>query len=268
MSAIFSRKRYTCDENDVQFTDDFVNVYWTYSNTMPKGESDFKMGQTNEGQKTTYLFSANKIRQNPQIMKYEITAPNVKLLNDYDTFFWCEIRKMPQGASPNLIRFDPILTPGNEGVVHHIYSYTCNNDSLAQYVNKGAECFYDREKTQRHPIHTCDTNYISAHSISGDITYYSIPESAKQDKYLRVEFHWFNPNLIQNIKDNSTARYYFPNMNSGRMRSDLSDQDDISDDSPVMNRPPPPPPPPKGGRADDCQFQQQIVKECPTWRRY
>ncbi|KAK3586460.1 hypothetical protein CHS0354_001844 [Potamilus streckersoni] len=122
------------------------------------------------------------------------------------TTYNCRVFRMPNiGGKHHMIKVEPIITPGNELLVHHMVIYRCSgNDPNLDGVNY--MCFGDVPQGLQQCYHT-----IIAWAIGGQAFYYpnhvglSVGALDDPDIYI-LETHYDNPAKKSGVIDNSGQR--------------------------------------------------------------
>ncbi|XP_071959949.1 DBH-like monooxygenase protein 1 [Antedon mediterranea] len=136
------------------------------------------------------------------------TDPKLIVPDNQVTTYWTYHDEIPELATPqHVIRIEPVVQPGNEGIVHHL-------------VLK--ECYGLTNITGNRSLHYVDAMYqfsscskiIYAWAIGGGSL--EFPENvgyriAGEDsvKYLQLTVHYDNAQLLTGVKDNSGVRIHY-----------------------------------------------------------
>ncbi|XP_035688545.1 DBH-like monooxygenase protein 1 isoform X2 [Branchiostoma floridae] len=131
----FNRKLTTCDENDRVITEDTLRVIWAWHDQDPEDESGVSGPSyhgSNRGARATRLLSRKYPDQtNSAGTTYTVDFIMNKVnVPDYqDTTYWCQVFEMPKLVGKHhVIKAEPIIQPGNEGMVHHFLVYNCKKN--------------------------------------------------------------------------------------------------------------------------------------------
>ncbi|XP_035694936.1 DBH-like monooxygenase protein 1 homolog [Branchiostoma floridae] len=214
----FSRKLTTCDDKDRVINEDTMRVLWAWHDDDPEDESGVSgpaYHGANRGVRSTVLLS--NIIAPPNLKETNITTFDILMNNvsvpEQDTVYWCRVFQLPELASKHhMIKYEPITTPGNEGVVHHLLIYTCPADQSVTFL------------PEEHPGHRCRSpnmprdwwpcyggSLMAAWAIGSEGIVY--PEhvgfpvgGADDSRYVLVEMHYDNPHLASGIRDSSGLR--------------------------------------------------------------
>ncbi|KAH3854286.1 hypothetical protein DPMN_096823 [Dreissena polymorpha] len=119
------------------------------------------------------------------------------------TTYQCRAFIMPPLGKHHMIKYEPIITPGNEKHVHHILLSRCKVDPqyVSQLNGKSEIC------GQTKSVPDCQ-DYILAWAIGGEAFYFppnvGFSVGAPEDPvYYRMETHFDNPDGRSDILDNS-----------------------------------------------------------------
>ncbi|XP_032868020.2 dopamine beta-hydroxylase isoform X2 [Tyto alba] len=146
----------------------------------------------------------------PSDMKtMEITAPNV-VIPSQETTYWCYMAELPDSfPKHHIIMYEPVITEGNEALVHHMEVFQCaaEFDSFPHYNGPcDSKMKPDRLNYCRH--------VLAAWAMGAQAFYY--PEEAGlafggpgSSRYLRLEIHYHNPLVFKGRRDSSGIRLYY-----------------------------------------------------------
>ncbi|XP_066291636.1 DBH-like monooxygenase protein 1 homolog [Branchiostoma lanceolatum] len=215
----FNRKLTTCDDKDRVINEDTMRVLWAWHDEDPADESGVNgpaYHGTNRGVRSTVLLSNIIAPPNFTETNYttvDLLMNNVAIPDRTDTTYWCQIFQMPELPSKHhMIKYEPIITPGNEGLAHHLLIYSCEKDKNVTFL------------PEEHPGHRCrspnmpmdwwpcyDGSLVAAWAIGAEEFVY--PEhvgfpfgGADDSRYLLMEMHYDNPQLTSGIRDSSGLR--------------------------------------------------------------
>uniref|UniRef100_I3NFC1 Dopamine beta-hydroxylase n=2 Tax=Ictidomys tridecemlineatus TaxID=43179 RepID=I3NFC1_ICTTR len=139
----------------------------------------------------------------------EIRAPDV-LIPSEETTYWCYITELPQGfPRHHIVMYEPIVTEGNEALVHHMEVFQCAA-TFESFPHFSGPCD-SKMKPQR--LSYC-RHVLAAWALGAKAFYY--PEEAGlafggpgSSRYLRLEVHYHNPLKIPGRRDSSGIRLYY-----------------------------------------------------------
>nr|XP_054093791.1 dopamine beta-hydroxylase isoform X2 [Callithrix jacchus] len=139
----------------------------------------------------------------------EIHAPNIRIPSQ-ETTYWCHVKELPKGfPRHHIVMYEPIVTKGNEGLVHHMEVFQCppEMDSVPYF---SGPC--DSEKKPDN-LNYC-RRVLAAWALGAKAFYY--PEEAGlafggpgSSRYLRLEIHYHNPLVKEGQHDSSGIRLYY-----------------------------------------------------------
>ncbi|KAK3703833.1 hypothetical protein QZH41_012443 [Actinostola sp. cb2023] len=143
----FTRKYDTCDERDRK-----IEV----SNIMTQEERyDLYMHTTRMIQHLTPISPKHAVRGSRSLMLLNVLSKKPSLpadvkhfdlrvnasISNQDTTYYCKPFKMPEFASKkHIVKISPLISPGNEGLVHHILVYECRDDLPPSNLTHEGNC--------------------------------------------------------------------------------------------------------------------------------
>eukprot|EP01084_Bolivina_argentea_P213885 363148_1 len=172
----------------------------------------------NRGNQVINLLSekSEEIPMPPDTQTFNITVTNYTVPSK-DTTYFCKIIQLPEYSNTqHIIRFDPIISDGNEPIVHHILVYQCPTVNFNRSnIGKEADC--DEWANMPDLVPDCRTGHaVAVWAIGGSNYYY--PEhvgyqmSGDDDnslQYVLLEIHYDNQHEIEGLIDNSGMRIYY-----------------------------------------------------------
>ncbi|OWF40133.1 DBH-like monooxygenase protein 1 [Mizuhopecten yessoensis] len=212
----FVRKLNTCDSvGDMVITDDTTRIIFSYN---PEDVTSYipYHGATRRGTKSVLLLSSTLTADDVHIpsdtITYDFLHDNYHLPSDTTTYF-CRAFKLPQMTKKHhMIKFEPIVTPGNELNVHHILIFKCDKRAAELASYDGAHFRCEKGETVPEPLRGCLSKVILAWAIGGETFYYpptagySLGTDADPDFFV-METHFDNPLAKSgNIIDSSGIR--------------------------------------------------------------
>ncbi|KAH9523467.1 DBH-like monooxygenase protein 1 [Bulinus truncatus] len=128
---------------------------------------------------------------------------------ELDMYIQCRIFTVPElRHKHHLIRYEPIIQSGNEGIVHHILLYTCGSPINKRFTEKSFNC---RDESPIE-IMTCESTFV-LWTRNGPA--FDFPANAgyplggsKGSNILIMEIHYKSDGLKDYV-DNSGLRIYF-----------------------------------------------------------
>lgn len=212
----FSRKINTCDNSDEPITPDRMTVIWSYHENDPDVTSGMVPyhGPTRRGSRNIFLINDDLIPRSyppPQTFmmdftNYEFTIPA--------TGSTLQCRVFQKGAIPesHLIKYEPIITPGNEAYVYRMTFYRCDMKD----VNLSGQVF-DCENGAPVQVKSCKT-IVATWSMGGEAFHF--PEGVgvslgapgdASDYVLEIQYSKFQEEIGENgtpinVPDSSGVR--------------------------------------------------------------
>ncbi|XP_043920219.1 DBH-like monooxygenase protein 1 [Protopterus annectens] len=208
--VVFSRKLDTCDTQDKAITESTVRVIWAF-HSEDVGETFLQYHGQNRGRKSVRLLHPGKSTPiDKNTLYFDIRNRNVSV-PEKDTTYWCEMFKFPVlDAKHHIIKFEPVIQPGHENLVHHILLYQCDSSQNDSVLQNGHECYHPNMPDA---FYLCDV-VISAWAIGGEgFTYpphvgFSIGTTG-DPIYVLLETHYDNPTYKEGLTDSSGLRLFY-----------------------------------------------------------
>eukprot|EP01084_Bolivina_argentea_P203171 347040_1 len=189
---------------------------------------------TDRGPKSLNLLSGEtQAVELPDDVHYiDILQPNVEIPNT-DTTYLCTLLELPPFSNTeHIIRIDPVVQEGNEGLVHHILLYTCPERYVdLDYLNTGWNCD-DAPNMATNVTHCRQGSVMYAWAVGGG--YFYFPEDVGMEiggghEYVLLETHFDNPSEESGHIDESGLRLWITptlrNHNAGIIQiGDMLDQ--------------------------------------------
>ncbi|XP_066188952.1 dopamine beta-hydroxylase [Sylvia atricapilla] len=208
---LFRRAFSTCDPKDYLIEDGTVHlIYGILEKPVPSLQA-INISALHGGLQRVQLLKPNiSIPELPSDMKsMEITAPDV-VIPSQETTYWCYMAELPEGfPKHHIIMYEPVVTAGNEALVHHMEVFQCTAqfDSFPHYNGPcDSKMKPDRLNYCRH--------VLAAWAMGAQAFYY--PEEAGlafggpgSSRYLRLEIHYHNPLVFKGRRDSSGIRLYY-----------------------------------------------------------
>ncbi|CAF0960166.1 unnamed protein product [Adineta steineri] len=218
----FIRPLNTCDEQERNYIIDRSTVHLL---TGLMTSDDFKKMTQNK----LIEFNVERMKltlQRVQLLKSQASftpvpndEPHVEFLNqdvlipDVETTYWCTRFELPQNIMAekhHIIRFDGIVSPQSEGVVHHMELFHCDVDVKMKIPEYNGVCTSEQKPMGLTPCR----RVIGAWAMGA--TNFTYPEvtggvvgGPKTSRFLVLEVHFNNPYLKKGIIDQSGIRIYY-----------------------------------------------------------
>ncbi|KAB0394054.1 hypothetical protein E2I00_001758 [Balaenoptera physalus] len=127
LSLLFKRPFGTCDPKDYLIEDGTVHLVYGILEEPFQSLEAINVSSLQTGLQRVQLLKPNiSIPALPSDMRtMEIRAPDV-LVPGQETTYWCYITELPDGFSRHhIVMYEPIVTEGNEALVHHMEVFQC-----------------------------------------------------------------------------------------------------------------------------------------------
>ncbi|CAH0585570.1 unnamed protein product [Chrysodeixis includens] len=207
-SLVFERDFDTCDDDDYIIEDGTVHVVWARGNDKLFTSKNLCLpctASTDHGFVRVRLMTPLR-KAKAKGQELHIHATNVKVPAD-DTTYWCKVVKLPDSMTEkphHIIEYEPAITKGNEGLVHHMEVYYCDTDVSTEIPLFEGNCFaVDRPNITK----TCSK--VKSAWAMGALPF-TYPEEAglalggpNANKYLMLEVHYNNPQMRKDWVDSS-----------------------------------------------------------------
>ncbi|NXY49014.1 DOPO hydroxylase, partial [Ceuthmochares aereus] len=207
----FRRAFSTCDPKDYLIEDGTVHLIYGILEEPVHSLQAINVSAIRRGLQRVQLLKPNiTIPELPSDMKtMEITAPDI-VIPSQETTYWCYMAELPDGfLKHHIIMYEPVITAGNEALVHHMEVFQCaaEFDSFPRY---NGPC---DSKMKPERLNYC-RHVLAAWAMGAQAFYY--PEEAGlafggpgSSRYLRLEIHYHNPLMLQGRHDSSGIRLYY-----------------------------------------------------------
>ncbi|VDL69391.1 unnamed protein product [Nippostrongylus brasiliensis] len=141
--------------------------------------------------------------EDPERRRFRIVAEDA-IIPPVVTTYWCVIQRIPEALSVqkhHIVQMNPYVTKGNENLVHHMEIFLCQDDDQEEY---NGNC----DNLAASPAARSCSHVIAAWAMGEGPIYYP-PEAGlplggrRGNKYLKVELHYNNPQLLYGYADRS-----------------------------------------------------------------
>ncbi|XP_009574381.1 PREDICTED: putative DBH-like monooxygenase protein 2 [Fulmarus glacialis] len=201
-TMLFKRHLRTCDPNDLDITVDTARLVAAFGtdDTVP-----FFKGQIFS--KSLFLLRFRSPSTDPKIFfTYDLRLDNFAVPVE-ETKYACKFIPLPMVKQKHHIyKFDPVITPHNITLVHHILIYGCGNASV---LPSGIDDCYGAN-----PDFSLCSQVLMGWAIGGQT--YQFPDEAAvsigtplDPQYIRLEIHYSNFDLLPGLIDSSGVRIYY-----------------------------------------------------------
>ncbi|XP_078690261.1 DBH-like monooxygenase protein 1 homolog [Branchiostoma floridae x Branchiostoma belcheri] len=208
----FTRNIVMCNSDDRTIINGTNRVIWAYHADDPTSpRSLLYHGATNRGSRSLHiLYPRTEPALPADVQTLELLNQNFTVPNTSDTTYLCRGYKVPDlGGKRHLIRWEPVIQPGNEGAVHHVVVYSCGVEPDPDTHDGGEYTCYSNMPGE---WYQCSITLL-AWAIGGSS--FDMPENAgisvgdtNDPRFLMVETHYDNPELRSDIVDSSGLRLY------------------------------------------------------------
>ncbi|XP_035692070.1 DBH-like monooxygenase protein 1 homolog isoform X2 [Branchiostoma floridae] len=212
----FKRKLQTCDVRDRVINKDTQRVLWAWNDRDPDDVTG-PAYHTHRGVRSSILLRNDiEAESLPNVIRSHDVVMTNTAIPSKQTTYWCKLVEMPPlQTKHHIFKVQPVITPGNEGVVHHILVYKCHinpNRTAAPQEHPGHECF-----TPNMPLDWKECyqgNLIAVWGIgTGDLSFpshvgYPIGDEDDGGQVL-MEVHYDNPEQKEGMTDNSGLRLLY-----------------------------------------------------------
>ncbi|NP_001243923.1 tyramine beta hydroxylase precursor [Bombyx mori] len=219
-SIIFDRLFDTCDDDDYVIEDGTVHVVWAHGIDKLFSSKGLCLTCTVPQR---HGFVRVRLLTPPGLQKangyqLRITNKDLKVPGD-DTTYWCKVVRLPEFVTSkvhHIVQFESTITPGNEGLVHHMEVFYCDEDPHKEMPAYEGNCF-----AAERPAITKSCSKVKAAWAMGAPPF-TYPKEAglplggpKANKYVMLEVHYNNPELRKDWVDSSGIVLYI----TGRKRT-------------------------------------------------
>ncbi|XP_054440117.1 dopamine beta-hydroxylase [Pteronotus mesoamericanus] len=211
LTLLFRRPFSTCDPRDYLIEDGTVHlVYGILERPFPSLEAINASGLRTGLQRVQLLKPNISVPALPADTRtLEVRAPDI-LIPGQETTYWCHVAELPVGFSRHhIVMYEPIVTEGNEALVHHMEVFQCAA-TFESFPHFSGPC---DSKMKPDRLNYC-RHVLAAWALGAKAFYY--PEEAGlafggsgSSRFLRLEVHYHNPLQIQGRRDSSGIRLHY-----------------------------------------------------------
>ncbi|XP_008578902.1 PREDICTED: dopamine beta-hydroxylase [Galeopterus variegatus] len=211
LSLLFKRPFSTCDPKDYLIEDGTVHLVYGFLEEPFQSLEAINTSGLHTGLQRVQLLKPDvpipAVPSDTQTM--EIHAPDV-LIPGQETTYWCYITELPAGfPRRHIVMYEPIITKGNEALVHHMEVFQCAAE-FESFPHFSGPC---DSKMKPERLNYC-RHVLAAWALGAKAFYY--PEEAGlafggsgSSRYLRLEVHYHNPLKTEGRRDSSGIRLYY-----------------------------------------------------------
>ncbi|XP_039111111.1 dopamine beta-hydroxylase [Hyaena hyaena] len=211
LSLLFKRPFDTCDPKDYLIEDGTVHLVYGILEEPFRALEAINISGLQTGLQRVQLLKPNiSVPALPADKRtMEIRVPDI-LIPNQETTYWCHVVELPDGFTKHhIVMYEPIVTEGNEALVHHMEVFQCAAQ-FETFPRFSGPCD-SKMKPQR--LNYC-RHVLAAWALGAKAFYY--PEEAGlafggagSSRFLRLEVHYHNPLMIQGRRDSSGIRLYY-----------------------------------------------------------
>ncbi|XP_071802043.1 dopamine beta-hydroxylase-like [Asterias amurensis] len=208
----FRRQFDTCDRHDYQIDGGTVDLIYLRGN-----HSTISSGLINPeyadlaSRRVQLLKSKRRAPPVPSDVKSaDITMHNTEIPNQVTTY-WCRVRKFPDVEDiHHIIKYESVITPGNEDVVHHMEVFHCVVPEGVEVPDYNGECEDEDQPSELEPC----KRVIGAWAMGA--TAFSYPKEAGvpiggsgKSSYVMLQVHYNNLGHREGVLDSSGIRFHY-----------------------------------------------------------
>ncbi|XP_061590282.1 dopamine beta-hydroxylase [Cololabis saira] len=208
---LFKRPFSTCDPRDYLIEEGTVHIIYGYLDQPLGSLEELNLSSIHTGVQRVLLLRPDTPSPTlpPDVQTLAVVAPDVTIPSQ-ETTYWCHTQKLPENMTKNhIVKYESVITPGNEAIVHHIEVFECSPDirDVPQY---SGPC---DDKMKPGKLNSC-RHVLAAWAMGAEAFYYP-PDAGlamggpNSSRFLRLEVHYHNPLLISGRHDSSGIRLYY-----------------------------------------------------------
>ncbi|XP_046966055.1 tyramine beta-hydroxylase [Vanessa cardui] len=207
-SVTFERYFDTCDKDDYVIEDGTVHVIWARGIDKLFSSKGLCISCTSNHDHGFIRVRLLTPPAAPQPSAHELRITNKQLkVPGSDTTYWCKVFKLPAFVTESvhhIVKFESTITRGNEGLVHHMEVFYCDDDPNKEMPLFEGNCF-----SPKRPESTKVCSKVKAAWAMGAPPFIYPQEAGlplggpKANKYVMLEVHYNNPDLRNDWVDSS-----------------------------------------------------------------
>ncbi|KAK3762286.1 hypothetical protein RRG08_037936 [Elysia crispata] len=210
------RQLETCDaEGDLPILPGTTRVIFAYSRSDPTTDDAISYHGTTRGTKSVLLLDPPASDQQDSALPSDVKVLELKSGNvsvpSSDTTYWCTFWKLPDlGGKHHMIRYEPIIQPGSENLLHHLVLHYCTGTAGdSDYFPSSFNCYQNVPSAARN----CRSSALLGWAVGGKT--FNYPKDvgypfggARDPTYFMLETHYDNPYRRSDLVDDSGLRLY------------------------------------------------------------
>ncbi|XP_006900619.1 PREDICTED: dopamine beta-hydroxylase [Elephantulus edwardii] len=208
---LFKRAFSTCDPQDYFIEDGTVHLVYAVLERPVLSLEAINTSQLQSGLQRVQLLKPHiSVPTLPKdLSTMEVRSPNI-LIPGQETTYWCFITELPKDFSKHhIVMYEPIVTMGNEALVHHMEVFQCAPEfEIIPHFSGPCD-----SKMKPDRLNYC-RHVLAAWALGAKAFYY--PEDVGlafggpgSSRFLRLEVHYHNPLKIQGRRDSSGVRLHY-----------------------------------------------------------
>eukprot|EP00164_Ancoracysta_twista_P006473 GFYU01009014.1.p1 GENE.GFYU01009014.1~~GFYU01009014.1.p1 ORF type:complete len:659 (+),score=192.89 GFYU01009014.1:131-2107(+) len=217
----FTRKKNVCNTGTGHDSDDLPigptsRLVWAYHSQDPAHENNIPFHEK-QGTKTVSLLSAVAKADDPTEPVTHVDLQFSMVIPSATTTYVCKAFKLDDSLDDTqLIKVDPIVSPGNERYMHHMLLYNCDSLDEASLNHQGACAATNTPQ----PMKDCNGHTpIALWGLGANSFVYppqaGYPTGKTGAKYLLIEMHYNNPTNTFGVADKSGMRLHLTKQKRG-----------------------------------------------------
>ncbi|XP_004613476.2 dopamine beta-hydroxylase [Sorex araneus] len=211
LALLFKRPFSTCDPKDYFIEDGTVHLVFATLEQPVRSLEAINTSGLHAGLQRVQLLKPDLPAPAlpPDTRSLDVRAPDV-LIPAQETTYWCYVTELP-AAFPrhHIVMYEPIITEGNEALVHHMEVFQCA-PQFETVPSFNGPC---DSKMKPESLNYC-RHVLAAWALGAKAFYY--PQEAGvafggqgASRFLRLEVHYHNPLRITGRRDASGIRLHY-----------------------------------------------------------
>lgn len=201
----------TCDPRDYLIEDGTVHFIYGFLDKPLTSLEQLNLSRIETGLQRVVLLRPDTPPPTlpPDVSTHDVRSPNVTIPSQ-ETTYWCFIQRLPENMPKNhIVMYEPVITPGNEAIVHHIEVFECAPE-VQEVPDYSGSC---EDKMKPKKLNFC-RHVLAAWAMGAEPFYYppdaGLPIGGPEgSKFLRLEVHYHNPLIFTGRRDSSGIRLHF-----------------------------------------------------------
>ncbi|XP_033832287.1 dopamine beta-hydroxylase isoform X1 [Periophthalmus magnuspinnatus] len=208
---LFKRPFATCDPRDYLIEDGTVHFIYGFLDKPLASLEQLNLSRIQTGLQRVVVLRPDTQPPTlpPDVRTLDVLSPSV-IIPSQETTYWCFIQKLPENMPLNhIVMYEPMITRGNEAIVHHIEVFECAPE-IHEVPDYSGSC---EDKMKPKKLNSC-RHVLAAWAMGAEPFYYP-PDAGlpiggpKGSRFLRLEVHYHNPLIISGRRDSSGIRLHY-----------------------------------------------------------